>query len=127
MRSKKEELEFCYGVNSSDDEGGEEKVEKGRNTKSPTTTTKVSNKKKVQFDWIPPNVSANLVTISKYESPVPQLQVRQGHRYLDRCHDLLPIDFILALSSPRSGSNQGARVQVLAYEDNRVLSFMTIS
>ena len=63
MRSKKEELEFCYGVNSSDDEGGEEKVEKaekGRNGKSPTT--KVSNKKRVQFDWIPPNVSANLVT-----------------------------------------------------------------
>ena len=80
MRSKKEELEFCYGVNSSDDEGGEEKVEKGRNAKSPTTTTKVSNKKKVQFDWIPPNVSANLVTISKYISPVTQLLVRLEHR-----------------------------------------------
>ena len=63
LRSKREELQFCYGTNSSDDEneeirngGGNDKQENSNKIKN-----RVSNKKKVKFDWIPPNVSDTLV------------------------------------------------------------------
>jgi len=79
LRSKKEELTFCYGSNSSSDEdeegGSREKVDRKRSnnnnndaiggiSKTSTPGVKKSNKKNVKFDWIPPNVSENLVNIS---------------------------------------------------------------
>jgi hypothetical protein len=59
LRSKREELQFCYGINSSsDDDDGENTDKEKRRTK---TSNKNVNKKNVKFDWIPPNVSTNLV------------------------------------------------------------------
>ena len=60
LRSKGEELQFCYGTNSSEDEN----EENGHNDKQKTSNkikNRVSNKKNVKFDWIPPNVSDTLV------------------------------------------------------------------
>ncbi len=61
LRSKREELQFCYGINSSssDDDDGENTDKEKRRTK--TSNKNVNNKKNVKFDWIPPNVSTNLV------------------------------------------------------------------
>ena len=77
LRSKKEELTFCYGSNSSSDEdeegGSRQMVDRKRSNNnnndtirgitktSSTPGVKKSNKKNVKFDWIPPNVSENLV------------------------------------------------------------------
>ena len=58
LRSKREELQFCYGINSSDEDEGEN-TDKEQRRKTPNKNV---NKKNVKFDWIPPNVSTNLVS-----------------------------------------------------------------
>jgi hypothetical protein len=68
LRSKQEELQFCYGVNSSDDDDDDENTAKkdriantDKKDRLDKPSAKKSTKKNVKFDWIPPNVSTNLV------------------------------------------------------------------
>ena len=79
LRSKREELQFCYGTNSSDDEneeirngGGNDKQQNSHKIKN-----RVSNKKKVKFDWIPPNVSDTLVRKLRVQVLAPKRECRK--------------------------------------------------
>ena len=64
LRSKAEEMEFCYGENDSDSVSSEEeRLQHLR--KSSLATKKIPGsgvkKKTVRFEWVPPNTSKTLV------------------------------------------------------------------
>ena len=75
MRTKKEELEFCYG-NALEDEDTLASRSHGilRDPEDPRNgTKKISTAKKVKFDWIPENVSDRLAR--KYLNQIPESAV----------------------------------------------------
>ena len=61
LRSRQEEMEFCYGdVEAEDDSSnGSNKSSTGR---SRDAKNHRGQRKTVKFDWIPPNVSKTLVS-----------------------------------------------------------------
>ena len=63
LRSRKEEMEFCYG-DVEEEEG--ENVGAKKNGKTAAKNNKNSSsrgqQKTVKFDWLPPNVSKTLVS-----------------------------------------------------------------
>ena len=61
LRSKEEEMEFCFGDQSSDEDSGSGR--RGSSSSGGSSQQKQSRKKSrtVKFDWIPPNISKALV------------------------------------------------------------------
>ena len=75
MRTRKEELEFCYG-NALEEEDDLISRSHGilRDPEDPRNgTKKISAAKKVKFDWIPENVSDRLAR--KYLNQIPESAV----------------------------------------------------
>ena len=75
MRTRKEELEFCYG-NALEEEDNLLSRSHGilRDPEDPRNgTKKISAAKKVKFDWIPENVSDRLAR--KYLNQIPESAV----------------------------------------------------
>ena len=63
LRSRQEEMEFCYGDVEADDDSsnGSNETSKGRNGAGAGKNNR-GQRKTVKFDWVPPNVSKTLVS-----------------------------------------------------------------
>ena len=63
LRSRQEEMEFCYGdVEAEEDSSnGSNESSKGKSGAATAKNNK-GQRKTVRFDWIPPNVSKTLVS-----------------------------------------------------------------
>ena len=60
LRSRQEEMEFCYGDVEQDDDSSSGPNESSR--RSGAVKNNKGQRKTVKFDWIPPNVSKTLVS-----------------------------------------------------------------
>ena len=60
LRSRQEEMEFCYGDVEAGDSNGEESSR--RKSGAGNAKNNKGQRKTVKFDWIPPNVSKTLVS-----------------------------------------------------------------
>ena len=61
LRSRQEEMEFCYGdVEAEEDSNGSNKW--SRRSGAAAAKNNRGQRKTVRFDWVPPNVSKTLVS-----------------------------------------------------------------
>ena len=61
LRSRQEEMEFCYGDVEAEDDSSNGSNESSRRRSGDAKNNR-GQRKTVKFDWIPPNVSKTLVS-----------------------------------------------------------------
>ena len=62
LRSRQEEMEFCYGDVEAEYDNSSGSNESSKRTSAAAAKNNRGQRKTVRFDWVPPNVSKTLVS-----------------------------------------------------------------